>query len=83
MRFKITFPLGLCSLLGGNKTTCSPLSAIEPDLIYTDILGLGQIQKVVLNGWVKHKYVLSNWSVYNVGKNNTQTLYCFVVEPIP
>lgn len=52
------FPLGLRSLLQGHKAACSPLSAIEPDLIYTDILGLGQIQKVALNGWIKHKYVL-------------------------
>lgn len=56
------FSLGPCSLLGGENNACSSLSAIEPDLIYTDILGLGQIQKAVLNGWIKHKYVLLNWS---------------------
>lgn len=30
---------------------------MEPELIYTDILGLRQIQAAVMNGWIKHKYV--------------------------
>lgn len=59
-------PLGLCSLLGGKKTSCSPLSAMEPELIYTDILGLRQIQAAVPNDWIRHKYVLENLSGNNV-----------------
>lgn len=45
------------TLLGDKKTSCSSLSAMEPELIYTDILGLRQIQAAVMNGWIKHKCV--------------------------
>uniref|UniRef100_H3CEA1 alpha-1,6-mannosyl-glycoprotein 6-beta-N-acetylglucosaminyltransferase n=2 Tax=Tetraodon nigroviridis TaxID=99883 RepID=H3CEA1_TETNG len=44
----------LLILLGMKKSSCPTISVVEPDLIYTDILGLNQMQKAIPH--IRSKY---------------------------
>ncbi|XP_035813863.2 alpha-1,6-mannosylglycoprotein 6-beta-N-acetylglucosaminyltransferase A-like isoform X3 [Amphiprion ocellaris] len=48
----------LKAFLQGNTNGCPPQhSKVEPNLIYTDIVGLRQIQEVIGSSWIKYKCI--------------------------
>ncbi|XP_073330188.1 alpha-1,6-mannosylglycoprotein 6-beta-N-acetylglucosaminyltransferase A-like [Pagrus major] len=44
--------------LGIMRSGCPPRRSVKPDLIYTDIVGLRQIQAALQTSWIKYKCVI-------------------------
>ncbi|XP_036966646.1 alpha-1,6-mannosylglycoprotein 6-beta-N-acetylglucosaminyltransferase A-like isoform X2 [Acanthopagrus latus] len=54
--FLLQYPTS--SSLGIMRTSCPPHSVVTPSLIYTDIVGLRQIQAALQTDWVKYKCMI-------------------------